>query len=84
MYVGETKDLQRRFSEYLLEVDEEKGRPMIRKLLFMWKGFVKFYYIKVCQERKEEVQDSMINAFRPPYNIAMDASVGQPQKAFGP
>jgi excinuclease UvrABC nuclease subunit len=84
MYVGETKDLNRRFSEYLRELDDKRGRPLIRKLLFMWKGNITFYYVKIDEGLKKSVQDDMISAYRPPFNIEMDATIRQPQKAFGP
>lgn len=83
MYIGETNDLNRRFYEYTREVEDEKGRPLVRTLLFIWEGYIKFYYIEVGENRRKDVQDSMIEAFRPRFNVEMESTVKQPQKAFG-
>ncbi|MFB6225005.1 MAG: hypothetical protein ABEI13_00935 [Candidatus Paceibacteria bacterium] len=82
MYVGETECLRNRFGDYLYEKDDDKGRPKIIKMLNYWEGYLKFYYLIVDDDERENLQDQMITAFIPPFNDQLKGDISGPVNAF--
>jgi len=82
MYVGETSSLQRRYGEYIREKNNINGRPKIVRMLNKWDGYIKFYYLRIDEATREEVQDDMIVAFAPPFNDRIPSEVSGVINAF--
>lgn len=76
MYVGQTKNLRRRFSDYL----SAERRPKVARLLEKYRGYIQFFYTGVDERQLDDMEGQLINAFVPPcisnYTGIMNKIVG--------
>lgn len=80
MYVGQTKDLRKRFGTYL--TSERRKRQKIIRLLEIYTGYITFYYTSVSLEALDRVEEQLINAFVPPCNSNFKGTLKGVQGAF--
>ena len=80
MYVGQAKNLHKRFGDYLTR--ERVRRPKVVRLLEMYGGYIMFFYSKVDQERLDNIEEELINAFVPPCNTKFTGEVQRARGAF--
>ncbi len=84
MYIGETdRTLRQRFGEYLLEAGSDRIRPKLLRVLPLYPDHLLF----VCAPLPtgvvpKNVESSLIEAFLPPGNEQVPATVRRPRKAF--
>jgi len=78
MYLGQTKNLRRRFGEYL--TGERTKRPKVVRLLEMYQDYIHFFYSEVEKTMLDDMEDQLNNAFVPPCNSDF---TGELQKAKG-
>jgi hypothetical protein len=89
MYVGITGDksssnLRRRFSEYLRELRDAKGRPKVRYMLKKWGKNLFFNFVPVPARAVNlaKLETAMLDAIWPPVNIRdMSADIIATRKA---
>ena len=84
MYVGQTKDLRRRFGEYLSAERREAGRPRILRLLNLYDRYMWFCYAEVDAEHLTASENALLAAHMPPCNDPdqIPAEVRRGRKAF--
>jgi len=84
MYIGETdRTLRQRFGEYLLEAQSDNIRPKLLRILPLYPNHLMF----ACSTLQsgivpKDVETLLIEAFLPPGNDQLPASVRRPRKAF--
>ena len=84
MYIGKTtRTLQARFTEYLRERENERGRPKILRLLNIYQDYLHFCCLTIAEtERITDIEDALISAFLPPCNSEFPAEVRPAIGAF--
>ena len=84
MYIGEThRTLRERFGEYLLEARSDKIRPKLLRILPLYPEHLMFACAPLPPEIvPREVESALIEAFLPPGNDDVPATVRRPRKAF--
>jgi hypothetical protein len=84
MYVGMTdRTLRERFGEYLTESQSDRIRPKLLRVLPLFPGHLFFAFAPVPAEHSaEEIETSLIDAFVPPCNDDIDATLKRVKKAF--
>ena len=80
MYLGKTKNLRRRFGEYL--TSERTKRPKVLRLLEMYRGYIQFFYSKVDEAILDSMEEQLINAFVPPCNSKFTGELREARGAF--
>ena len=65
VYVGETRDLQRRLSEHLPETEQNLE---LRKYLRRNYAVALCWYLPVSANQAKEIQDDLIRAIQPEFN----------------
>jgi len=84
MYIGETeRTLRDRFGEYLLEARSDKIRPKLLRILPLYPDHLVF----ACAPLPlgivpRDLESALIEAFLPPGNDDVPATVRRPRKAF--
>lgn len=85
-YVGKATNLYQRISPYIRELSiqfVDSTRPHVWKMLRRWNGSMRYYYSVTNDVREaEEIEDDLINAFRPPFNKQYPAESSQVMRAF--
>ena len=82
MYVGRTKSLKRRFSEYLNEKNLETGRPKIYRLLNKFTDNIWFCFTEVSEDKLIAIEDGLISAYVPPANDQVPIELRKTVGAF--
>ena len=84
MYIGETcRTLRERFGEYLLEARSDKIRPKLLRILPLYPDHLVFSCAPLPTDIvPKNVESALINAFLPPGNDDVPATVRRPRKAF--
>lgn len=84
MYIGETdRTLRERFGEYLLEAQSDKIRPKLLRILPLYPNHLMFACAKVSSTIvPKDVETALIEAFLPPGNDQLPASVRRTRRAF--
>ncbi|MDY7577260.1 hypothetical protein RGU70_02810 [Herbaspirillum sp. RTI4] len=71
-YVGKATSLHNRISAYIAEIGKDfavSGRPAIWSMLNQWNGHLRYFYVTTATvEAAENLEEEMIEAFRPPFN----------------
>ena len=80
MYLGKTKNLKRRFGDYL--ATERNRRPKVVRLLEMYSSYIHFFFTKVDATRLDNTEERLINAFVPPCNSTFTGNVKEARGAF--
>lgn len=84
MYIGITeRTLRERFMEYIREMEQDKGRPLINEFLLRYEPYIHF----VCSPKPpshdlKDVEDKLLETFIPPLNDQFPASINPLKKAF--
>lgn len=85
MYVGKTErqTLRSRFTQYLAEKDNPKGRPHIIALLNEYDGYLKFHCTS-CPVgiTEDEAEQALQAGFIPPFCKQLPAEVSDVRRAF--
>lgn len=83
-YIGKTtRSLRTRFSEYLKEMYNPKGRPKLIWFLNQWEGYIEFCYIDFEKSTKiNEIENRLNDAFLPPFNSDFTAEINNIIKPF--
>jgi len=82
MYVGRTKNLWRRFGEYLHDERVRIRRPLVYRLLNQCGEYIWFYYT-TCPDSETRLGERRFHlAFMPPCNSELPGVLGQATKAF--
>lgn len=84
MYIGETdRTLRVRFGEYLLEARSNKIRPKLLRILPLYPDHLAFACATVPSGLvPKDVESALIEAFLPPGNDDIPATVRRPRRAF--
>lgn len=85
LYVGMTdrQSLRARYIQYLNEPKKRKGRPHIQSMLYRWDGYLYFYYAEVTNIALiAQLEGDLIQAYIPPMNKTLPASIRQVMGAF--
>lgn len=82
MYVGQAKDLARRFNEYLTSERKPDGRPKIVQLLHKYDEFLWFGFCEVNIPDLDSAENALITAMDPPCNDRVEARLAVTRKAF--
>ena len=82
MYVGKSKDLCVRYAKYLTTEQHPSGRPKLRRFLYLYKGYIWFCYCKVPRKFLDEYEDALIEAYVPPLNSDLPATIRSARGAF--
>ena len=80
MYIGKSKDLRRRFGDYL--TIERHRRDKIVRLLKIYHGYIWFFYSKVEEKTLDNTEEELVNAFVPPCNSMFTGEVQLARGAF--
>ncbi len=85
-YIGKATNLYDRIGAYIGELNKtlnDTTRPHVWKMLNQWKGHFKYYYtVTENVTEAENLEDVMIEAFRPPFNKQYKAETSQVMRAF--
>ena len=68
MYVGQTKNLRKRFYNYLVTEKRTRKRPNVFRLLNVYEGYIWFCFTEVDSDRLDEYENALMNAYIPPVN----------------
>lgn len=84
MYIGETdRTLRVRFGEYLLEARSDKIRPKLLRILPLYPDHLVFACAPVpVGVVPKDIETKLIEAFLPPGNDDIPATVRRPRRAF--
>lgn len=82
MYVGRSKDLRRRFAEYLDERKRYTGRPLVYRVLALYPAHTWFAYAQVPRQALCEVECNLIAAYIPPANDRLEGDLAPAVRAF--
>jgi len=82
MYVGQAKDLAKRFGDYLSAERKPGGRPRVIRLLHKYENYLLFCYCEVPKQDLDVAENSLISAMDPPCNDRVDATLSATKKAF--
>jgi hypothetical protein len=84
MYIGETeRPLRQRFGEYLRETSSDTIRPNLLRILPLYPNHLVFACAPLpANIVPKDVEAALIEAFLPPGNDQVPASVRRPRKAF--
>lgn len=83
LYIGESRNLKRRFRDYLRELRAKKARPKISIYLNRYLPYLRFCYAKLPKDvSTTDVEDTLLQAFIPPLNSKFPARVGKVVNAF--
>ncbi len=82
MYVGQAVSLRRRFGEYLNERNLATARPHILRVLNKYPKNVFFCYTLVDSVQLNSVENGLIEAYIPPQNKNLPASIRRIMGAF--
>jgi hypothetical protein len=78
LYVGKTQrqTLRKRFLQYFSERDRNKGRPLIQKMLTLWKDHIWFCFAPIDDRGIiHNVEEALIGAYVPPMNNEFPADI---------
>ena len=78
MYVGQTKNLRRRFNDYLTA----ERRPKVLRLLEKYQGYIQFFYSGVDERELDDMEEQLFNAFLPPCNSSFTGVMNKIVGAF--
>ncbi|MDQ1352297.1 MAG: hypothetical protein QG657_2603 [Acidobacteriota bacterium] len=82
-YIGKAdRTLKVRYREYFKEMNNEKGRPKILRLLNLWKGYIEFCYIEIDNVNLLDLEKKLLGAFLPPCNGEYSTDVNRIVNAF--
>lgn len=85
-YVGKAKSLYNRIYKYIEEIDKDlltSDRPLVWKMVNRWNGHLKFCYtITATVELAKNLETEMLEAYRPPFNTAYEATTSHVMRAF--
>lgn len=82
IYVGQAVSLRRRFSEYLNRERKATGRPKILRLLHIYEDYLYFCYITISRGELDVTEDALIEAYDPPCNDQVPATLRAARGAF--
>jgi hypothetical protein len=84
MYIGETgRTLRQRFSEYLREARSERIRPKLLRIMALYPDHLFFACAPLPSNvSPRDVEAALLEAFLPPGNDQVPASVRRARKAF--
>lgn len=82
MYLGQTESLHRRFGEYLTKEKRETGRPKVFLLLNLYPDHTWFCFTPVPLDDLNAAEDALLEAFLPPCNDQLPATVRKVTGAF--
>ena len=82
MYVGKAERLRRRFRDYLVREKREKGRPKIFRGLNLYSSYLWFCFTLAPVEILGDVEDTLLNAYVPPWNDQLPAEIRGTVGAF--
>lgn len=83
-YIGKTnRTLRERYGEYLHEMNNEKGRPKLVRMLNKWNGYVKFAFtVNFNGHSIDSVESRLNDAYLPPFNDKYSLSINRIINAF--
>ncbi|WAG08210.1 GIY-YIG nuclease family protein [Aeromonas jandaei] len=85
-YIGKTNSLYNRVGSYKSELNKaltDTKRPLVWKMLHQWNGHLKYYFSTTTDEKEAKmIEQHMINALRPPFNIQYEAETSKVMRAF--
>lgn len=85
-YVGMATSLYKRISSYIGEINKpinKSTRPSIWKMINLWNGHLQYFYTETPDKATAlALEDSMINAIRPPFNTDYSATLSPAMRAF--
>ena len=84
LYIGETNRFRRRYGEYLREQRKTNFvRGRISYMLERWADHLWFYYASIAKnDLRKQIEDDLINACIPPYNIKLKGTIKEAISAF--
>lgn len=85
-YVGKATNLYDRVGAYMHDdnlIFSRTNRPLVWNMLNTWHGHLKYFYTTTVDvTAAEELENEMLNAFRPPFNRQYDATTSPSMRAF--
>lgn len=86
-YIGKATNLYERISAYIGEKNKDfikSQRPLVWRMIDQWNSHLKYYFtITNDVTEAEELENEMLNAFRPYFNREYEAEVSRAERAFG-
>lgn len=84
LYIGKTRELRRRYREYLRDRSSVRARDHIRRMLNKWdENHLWFYYARIADPSLlDSVENALLVGCLPPFNMEFPAQVNKPVQLF--